>query len=108
MGFHRFNRRGPEESRKDDQDLQSSSHHVFALDGEMMNVNGKLLAGHNFIDDDFDQTSVCSCNCLGLNHADNERYVASAANPMNLIGASFSGFCSTRATIPRTICSMWL
>lgn len=48
---------------------------MFALDGEMINVNGKLLAGHTFLEDDFDQTSVCSCNCLGLTHTDNERYL---------------------------------
>lgn len=38
-----------------------------------MTVNGKLLAGHALIldDHDGDQTSVCSCNCLGLNHYDN-------------------------------------
>lgn len=65
--------RGPEESRKDEQDLHSCSHHVFALDGEMLNMNGKALPGLNYVDDDFDQTSVCSCNCLGLSHTDNER-----------------------------------
>lgn len=44
------------------------------LDGEVMAVNGKLLAGHSFVGfgSEIDQTSVCSCNCLGLNHAENE------------------------------------
>ncbi|KAF7278514.1 TWIK-related acid-sensitive K[+] channel 7 [Rhynchophorus ferrugineus] len=76
---------GPEESRKDEQDLQSSSHHVFALDGEMINVNGKLLAGHTFPEDDFDQISVCSCNCLGLTHADNERLLLDSYHPSNIV-----------------------
>lgn len=54
--------------------MQSSSHHVLTLDGEVMAVNGKLLAGHAFIGEEgeIDQMSVCSCNCLGLNHAENE------------------------------------
>ncbi|KAL1512700.1 hypothetical protein ABEB36_002247 [Hypothenemus hampei] len=78
---------GPEESRKDDQDLQSCSHHVFALDGEMISVNGKLLSGHhNYIEEDFDQTSVCSCNCLGLSHADNERLLMDTCyHPSNIV-----------------------
>lgn len=66
--------RNAEDIRRDDQDLQSSSHHVLTLDGEVMAVNGKLLAGHSFagFESEIDQTSVCSCNCLGLNHAENE------------------------------------
>ncbi|KAJ8972298.1 hypothetical protein NQ317_018632 [Molorchus minor] len=70
----RFMTMNAEDIRRDDQDLQSSSHHVLTLDGEVMAVNGKLLAGHAFIGEeaDIDQMSVCSCNCLGLNHAENE------------------------------------
>lgn len=66
--------RNAEDIRRDDQDLQSSSHHVLTLDGEVMAVNGKLLAGRSYIGDniDIDQMSVCSCNCLGLNHGDNQ------------------------------------
>lgn len=66
--------RNAEDIRRDDQDLQSSSHHVLTLDGEVMAVNGKLLAGHSFVgfEREIDQTSVCSCNCLGLNHNENE------------------------------------
>lgn len=62
------------DERREDTELQSSSHHVLTLDGEVMAVNGKLLAGHAYIGDDIeiDQMSVCSCNCLGLNHGDNQ------------------------------------
>lgn len=40
--------------------MQSSSHHVLTLDGEVVAVNGKLLAGHGNIRGlvDEDQTSV--------------------------------------------------
>lgn len=42
-----------------------------------MAINGKLLAGHAYIGDelDTDQMSVCSCNCLGLNHKDNQEFL---------------------------------
>ncbi|XP_074038904.1 TWIK-related acid-sensitive K[+] channel 7 [Leptinotarsa decemlineata] len=70
----RFMTMNAEDIRREDQDLQSSSHHVLTLDGEVMAVNGKLLAGHGFIglEGEIDRMSVCSCNCLGLNHAENE------------------------------------
>lgn len=44
------------------------------FDAEVMTVTGKLLPGHAYIGDimEIDQTSVCSCNCLGLNHGDNQ------------------------------------
>lgn len=60
--------RNAEDVRREDNELQSSSHHVLTLDGEVMAVNGKLLSGHALITDDaeLDKTSVCSCNCLGL------------------------------------------
>lgn len=60
--------------RKEDTELQSSSHHVLTLDGEVMAVNGKLLAGYPYPGEEheIDQASVCSCNCLGLNHGDNQ------------------------------------
>lgn len=64
--------RNAEDTRRDDE-LQSSSHHVLTLDGEVMAVNGKLLSGHVFAEDnEADQTSVCSCNCLGLTNYDNQ------------------------------------
>lgn len=64
----RFMTMNAEDVRREDNELQSSSHHVLTLDGEVMAVNGKLLSGHALITDDaeLDQTSVCSCNCLGL------------------------------------------
>ncbi|KAG7202746.1 hypothetical protein KM043_009917 [Ampulex compressa] len=53
------------EARREDE-LQSASHHVLTLDGEVVAVNGKLLGGHvpNVHDTD-DCVSVCSCTCLG-------------------------------------------
>lgn len=54
------------EARRDDTELQSASHHVLTIDGEVMAVNGKLLAGHVPIMHDTDDcVSVCSCTCLG-------------------------------------------
>ncbi|XP_019880073.1 potassium channel subfamily K member 9 [Aethina tumida] len=67
----RFMTMNAEDIRRDDQDLQSSSHNVLTLDGEVMAANGKLL-GHISDDIDIDQMSVCSCNCLGLNHSENQ------------------------------------
>ncbi|KAF5308152.1 hypothetical protein FQR65_LT06332 [Abscondita terminalis] len=65
----RFMTMNAEDIRRDDAELQPSSQEVLTLEGE---VNGKLLAGHALIgDDDLDQTSVCSCNCLGASHTDN-------------------------------------
>jgi hypothetical protein len=59
--------RNAEDVRREDNELQSASHHVLTLDGEVMSVNGKLLAGHVLLDcnDQADQVSVCSCTCLG-------------------------------------------
>lgn len=70
----RFMTMNAEDIRRDDQELQSSSQHVLTLDGEVMTVNGKLLTGQGYVcqSDDVDQMSVCSCNCLGLNHGENE------------------------------------
>lgn len=48
-----------------------------------MAVNGKLLAGHNFIydDQDTDQLSVCSCNCLGGgNNSENHQLLLDQSN----------------------------
>ncbi|XP_050487869.1 two pore potassium channel protein sup-9 [Bombus huntii] len=49
-----------------DEELQPASHHVLTLDGEVVAVNGKLLAGHvPIVHDTDDCVSVCSCTCLG-------------------------------------------
>ncbi|XP_011878171.1 PREDICTED: two pore potassium channel protein sup-9 [Vollenhovia emeryi] len=54
------------EARRDDTEMQSASHHILTLDGEVVAVNGKLLAGHVPIMHDTDDcVSVCSCTCLG-------------------------------------------
>ncbi|KYM82743.1 Potassium channel subfamily K member 9 [Trachymyrmex zeteki] len=54
------------EARRDDTELQSASHHVLTLDGEVVAVNGKLLASHvPVVHDTDDCVSVCSCTCLG-------------------------------------------
>ncbi|XP_011641260.1 two pore potassium channel protein sup-9 [Pogonomyrmex barbatus] len=54
------------EARRDDTELQSASHHVLTLDGEVVAVNGKLLASHvPIVHDTDDCVSVCSCTCLG-------------------------------------------
>ncbi|XP_012216860.1 two pore potassium channel protein sup-9 [Linepithema humile] len=54
------------EARRDDTEMQSVSHHVLTLDGEVMAVNGKLLASHTpIVHDTDDCVSVCSCTCLG-------------------------------------------
>lgn len=52
--------RNAEDTKRDDNEMQSSSHHVLTLDGEVVAVNGKLLAGHGNIRGvlDEDQTSV--------------------------------------------------
>ncbi|CAG2065679.1 unnamed protein product [Timema podura] len=59
--------RNAEDVRREDNELQSASHHVLTLDGEVLTLNGKLLAGHVLIgcNDQEDQVSVCSCTCLG-------------------------------------------
>lgn len=52
--------------RRDDNELQSASHHVLTLDGEVVAVNGKILAGHvPMLHETDDCVSVCSCTCLG-------------------------------------------
>ncbi|KAK7792731.1 hypothetical protein R5R35_005937 [Gryllus longicercus] len=63
----RFMTMNAEDARREDNELQSASHHVLTLDGEVLAVNGKLLAGHALLDcgDNADQLSVCSCTCLG-------------------------------------------
>ncbi|PSN46117.1 Two pore potassium channel protein sup-9 [Blattella germanica] len=59
--------RNAEDVRREDNELQSATQHVLTLDGEVLSVNGKLLAGHVLLDcnDQADQVSVCSCTCLG-------------------------------------------
>lgn len=64
---------------------------MLTLDGEVMAVNGKLLAGHAYIGDevDIDQMSVCSCNCLGLNHGENQELLLdSSYHPSHTVLAS--------------------
>nr|CAD7430895.1 unnamed protein product [Timema monikensis] len=63
----RFMTMNAEDVRREDNELQSASHHVLTLDGEVLTLNGKLLAGHVLIgcNDQEDQVSVCSCTCLG-------------------------------------------
>ncbi|XP_072747685.1 two pore potassium channel protein sup-9 isoform X3 [Anoplolepis gracilipes] len=54
------------EARRDDSEMVSASHHVLTLDGEVMAVNGKLLANQvPIVHDTDDCVSVCSCTCLG-------------------------------------------
>ncbi|XP_071453838.1 two pore potassium channel protein sup-9-like isoform X1 [Hetaerina americana] len=67
----RFMTMNAEDVRREDNELQSASHHVVTLDGEVMAVNGKLLAGHMVslnATDTADQVSVCSCTCLAHRH----------------------------------------
>uniref|UniRef100_A0A1Y1LLH1 Potassium channel domain-containing protein n=1 Tax=Photinus pyralis TaxID=7054 RepID=A0A1Y1LLH1_PHOPY len=80
----RFMTMNAEDIRRDDAELQPSSQEVLTLEGE---VNGRLLAGHALIgDDDIDQTSVCSCNCLGANHPDNhETLLENCYRPSHII-----------------------
>ncbi|XP_022909812.1 two pore potassium channel protein sup-9 [Onthophagus taurus] len=70
----RFMTMNAEDIRRDDNEcMQSSSNNVLTLDGEVMAVNGKLLAGHHTGElTEIDQMSVCSCNCLGLTHSENQ------------------------------------
>ncbi|XP_034937973.1 two pore potassium channel protein sup-9 [Chelonus insularis] len=54
------------EGLRDDNEIQATSHHVLTLDGEVVAVNGKVLASHiPMIHDTDDCVSVCSCTCLG-------------------------------------------
>lgn len=59
--------RNAEDVRREDVELQASTEHVITLDDDVVNVNGKLLAGHigTAMGSDVDQISVCSCTCLG-------------------------------------------
>lgn len=88
----RFMTMNAEDIRREDQDMQSSSHHVLTLDGELMSVNGRLLSGQPLLPGgELDQTSVCSCNCLGLNHAENDELLLDGSYyPSNsVLGSSF-------------------
>lgn len=52
--------------RRDDNEQQCPSHHILTLDGEVMAVNGRLVASHTpIVHDTDDCVSVCSCTCLG-------------------------------------------
>ncbi|XP_015513268.1 two pore potassium channel protein sup-9 [Neodiprion pinetum] len=67
----RFMTMNTEDIRRDDNELQSASHHVLTLDGEVVAVNGKLLAGRvPMIHDTDDCVSVCSCTCLGTTNSE--------------------------------------
>lgn len=99
--------RNAEDIRREDPELHSSSHHVLTLDGEVMAVNGKLLAGHVYPGDDLDldQTSVCSCNCLGLNHCENQELLLdSSYYPSHTVLAS--NLKIKRASVWMSSCSI--
>ncbi|CAG5107465.1 Similar to sup-9: Two pore potassium channel protein sup-9 (Caenorhabditis elegans) [Cotesia congregata] len=66
----RFMTMNAEDVRRDDSELQAASHHVLTLDGEVVAVNGKILAGHIPIHDTDDCVSVCSCTCLGTTNTE--------------------------------------
>ncbi|XP_017890054.1 two pore potassium channel protein sup-9 [Ceratina calcarata] len=54
------------DARCDDNEMLPATDHVLTLEGEVVAVNGKLLAGHvPILHDADDCVSVCSCTCLG-------------------------------------------
>jgi hypothetical protein len=51
---------------EEEEELQDAAHNVVTLDGEIMAVNGRILAGRKFNPGlEPDAVSVCSCTCYG-------------------------------------------
>ncbi|CAB3367537.1 two pore potassium channel protein sup-9 [Cloeon dipterum] len=69
----RFMTMQAEDNRREDDVMQSASHHVVTFEGDIMSLNGKILSGHYLSSSmatvDTDQVSVCSCTCLGRKSA---------------------------------------
>ena len=60
------------EEEEEEEELQDAAQNVVTLDGEVMAVNGRILAGHHQAHNrtfnpgrEPDAVSVCSCTCYG-------------------------------------------
>ncbi|XP_031833725.1 TWIK-related acid-sensitive K[+] channel 7 [Nomia melanderi] len=80
------------DARREDNELQAATHHDLILEGDVVPVNGKLLAGHvPIVHDAEDCVSVCSCTCLG------------PANSSELLDQGYQGYQGYR---PPTVASL--
>ncbi|KAK6621596.1 hypothetical protein RUM44_001403 [Polyplax serrata] len=82
----RFMTMNAEDVRREDVELQASTEHVITLDDDVVNVNGKLLAGHigTAMGSDVDQISVCSCTCLGPTKCQSHAFLEPVYQPKNV------------------------
>merc|ERR1712141_176097 len=71
------------EEEEEEEELQDAAQNVVTLDGEVMAVNGRVLAGHGQLDRKFnpgrepDAVSVCSCTCYGASTSKDQRRLSS-------------------------------
>lgn len=84
----RFMTMNAEDIRREEADNQTSSNHALTFDDS---VNGKLLGHMNYCSDIEEQTSVCSCTCLGgascINH---ELLLDPGYHPADIIASTLS------------------
>lgn len=63
----RFMTMNAEDIKRDDEEMVAASENVLTVDGDVLALNGKILAegANSAPEDEEDQASVCSCSCLG-------------------------------------------
>lgn len=73
-------------------DAQTASNNALTYDGESYTVTGKLLGGQtNYCSDIEEQTSACSCTCLGgTSCANHELLLDPGYHPADIIASTLS------------------
>lgn len=73
-------------------DAHTTSNNALTYDGDSYTVTGKLLEGHgNYCSDMEEQTSVCSCTCLGgTSCANHELLLDPGYHPADIIASTLS------------------
>lgn len=91
----RFMTMNSEDIRREELEAQTAANNnaVSYIDGEIMNSNNRLLGGHtNYCSDVDEQTSVCSCTCLGTNSCANHEFLLDypGYHPADIITSNLS------------------
>lgn len=88
----RFMTMNAEDIRREELEAQLQSNAQTLIDGEFMSSHGRLLSGHtNYCSDIEEQTSVCSCTCLGGNSCGNHELLLDPVyHPADIVTSNLS------------------
>lgn len=88
----RFMTMNAEDIRREELEAQMQSNAQTLIDGEFMSSHGRLLSGHtNYCSDIEEQTSVCSCTCLGGNSCGNHELLLDPVyHPTDIVTSNLS------------------